>query len=153
MERLDDLLREFYTRAKAEHTAGKPLRLIADEAGISVITLVKHLRTYGFTWDPHARNFSEEEIKDMVDSYNSGEALSAIQGRYRAAYPKIRAVLVRGGCKIRKGNAGLNKERNKQIAALFQNGIPQTKIAEIYGVSRERIRQVIERQQAEQEKP
>jgi hypothetical protein len=96
------------------------------------------------------------EIPNSVGAeYIAGASCTELQAKYKTNWPHIRAKLVSLGTAIRprglpKGIARpdrwkVSETKRQQIGRLHNKGVPYPEIATRFGITRERVRQIVER--------
>ena len=84
-------------------------------------------------------------------AYESGDTMEALAGAHSVSASTISKILKAGGAVIRPKNVprtgplGANPDRNTAICAIYESGRTLAEVGAFYGMTRERVRQIIRR--------
>lgn len=126
-------------RLAAEYAAGKSLRQLAREYGISTKPIERILRQHGIESRPSGRwsdvVLTDEQAKDLRAEYDAGSSLQKLATSHGYPHAAVRrAIESLGGVRRRgPGAAAFTSEQRQEIARRFIAGETQRDLARVFG--------------------
>lgn len=83
--------------------------------------------------------------KKIAKEYQSGETMVVLSVRHQISVPSVRDMLVKAGVEIRKkgGTRNQDPKRAEKMAKLYREGATLADIGKQFGLTRERVRQIL----------
>jgi transposase len=126
---------------------GKSADEIAAALDVSELTVKRWAQRSRITLPAPTPKGKDERHQRVVDLAQSGRTLDEIAAATEYSYPAVSNILRKYGVKaVRKwgGSTGpRDLERAEKIASMYRQGVVLEKIGEHFGITRERVRQVL----------
>jgi uncharacterized protein (DUF433 family) len=140
-----------------DYESGMKVSDLVEKYGISKPVLYERLREEGVEIGDRKRGAKWRDLptEQIVGEYESGMTLQELGKWYGVSVKTIRSRLKEAGVQIR--NRGMkvgselkdNKDRDSRIKERYQRGLSMATVGEEFGISRERVRQILKKQKVE----
>ena len=134
-----------------DYESGMKVSDLVEKYGISRPVLYKRLREEGVEIGDRKRGAKWRDLptEQIVGEYESGMTLQELGEWYGVSVTTIRSRLKEAGVQIRNRGRKVgselkdNKDRDSRIKERYQSGLSMTAVGEEFGISRERVRQIL----------
>jgi len=112
--------------------------------GLSMaLELLGHKLRVGFQIGPNSRNSLKKRDDKVVRDYKQGYSIKRLAGKYDLTENRISQILTAHGAREPKWRK-MSEEKRRTIFQLQSKGLSKAEIGRQVGVSRERVRQILQ---------